>query len=111
MLLENKVAVVTGGGTGIGRSAALGMAREGAAVVIRGRTEATSLAVVEEIQAAGGRAAFQTTDVAKAADCKALVDRAVEEFGALHLAFNNSGGHFDFVRLAKTSIEEADWNC
>lgn len=109
MLLENKVAVVTGGGTGIGRSAALGLAREGAAVVIGGRTSETGNTVVDEIRAAGGKAAFQVTDVAKAADCKALVDLAVDEFGALDLAFNNSGGHFDFVRLDQTSIEEADW--
>ena len=109
MLFENKVGIVTGGGTGIGRSAALGLAREGAAVIIGGRTDETGNAVVEEIKANGGQAVFQATDVAKAVDCKALVDRAVEEFGRLDLAFNNAGGHFDFVRLDKTSIEEADW--
>ena len=61
MLLENKVGLVTGGGTGIGRSAALGMARAGAVIVIGGRTEDTGQAVVDEIRAAGGKAATRDT--------------------------------------------------
>jgi NAD(P)-dependent dehydrogenase (short-subunit alcohol dehydrogenase family) len=89
--LENKVAVITGGTSGIGRAAALTLAEAGAAVVIGARREAEGTALVKEIEAADGRAIFQKTDVTDAAQVAALVDTAVREFGGLDIAFNNAG--------------------
>lgn len=109
MLLKDKVGVVTGGGSGIGRSTALAMAREGASVMIAGRREEPGLAVVDEIRSGGGQASFVGTDVSKVDDCKTLMEAIDKKFGRLDLAFNNAGGHFDFVNLDETTIEEADW--
>jgi NAD(P)-dependent dehydrogenase (short-subunit alcohol dehydrogenase family) len=90
-MLQDKVAVITGGGTGIGRAAALALARAGAAVVLGNRSPETGQSVVQEITARGGRAVFLRTDVSKKADVKALIDHAVARFGRLDLAFNNAG--------------------
>src|SRR6516165_11102732 len=90
--LKDKVGIVTGGGTGIGRATALAMARAGAVVVIGNRDSAKGEEVVALIRQAGGRAVFQKTDVSKPADVKGLVDKAVGEFfGRLDVAFNNAG--------------------
>jgi NAD(P)-dependent dehydrogenase (short-subunit alcohol dehydrogenase family) len=89
--LANKVAIVTGGGTGIGRATALAMASAGALLVIGNRDARLGEEVVRSIEQAGGRAVFQVTDVSKPDDVKALVERAVKEFGRLDLAFNNAG--------------------
>jgi NAD(P)-dependent dehydrogenase (short-subunit alcohol dehydrogenase family) len=109
MLLKDKIGIVTGGGTGIGRGVALAMAREGAAVIIGGRTAQTGEGVAHEIVKAGGKALFKKSDVTRAADCEALVDVARREFGRLDVAFNNAGGHRDFVRLDTMDVEEASW--
>jgi NAD(P)-dependent dehydrogenase (short-subunit alcohol dehydrogenase family) len=90
-MFQGKVAVVTGGGSGIGRATALALARAGAAVVLGNRNSEQGEAVVGEIAALGGRAHFQRTDVAKVEDVRALIDRAVDQFGRLDLAFNNAG--------------------
>src|SRR5271167_4387235 len=89
--LANKVGIVTGGGTGIGRATALAMARAGASLVIGNRGAKLGEEVVRAIEQSGGRAVFQVTDVSNPADAKALVERAVSEFGRLDLAFNNAG--------------------
>src|SRR5258708_31411638 len=89
--LNGKVGIVTGGGTGIGKATALAMARAGATVVIGNRDAARGEEVVRLIQQAQGRAVFQKTDVSKPSDVKALVERAVSEFGRLDIAFNNAG--------------------
>lgn len=89
--LENKVALITGGTSGIGRATALTLARQGAAVVIGARRAAEGEAVAAEIRAAGGRASFRVTDVSDAAQVQALVKSAVDEFGGLDIAFNNAG--------------------
>ncbi len=91
MLLENKVAIVTGGGSGIGRAAAIAIAAEGAAVVIGNRSADQGEAVCHEIEKAGGRAIFHRTDCSKPEDCEALAARAEAVFGRLDLAFNNAG--------------------
>lgn len=88
---SGKVALVTGGGTGIGKAAALAYARRGAAVVIGNRDEAAGLATVELIRRSGARAEFRRTDVARPGDIESLVGLALERFGRLDFAFNNAG--------------------
>ena len=88
---EDKVALITGGGSGIGRATALAFAREGAQVVIGNRNVQRGEETVSMIRAAGGKASFQRTDVLVAADIEALVDHAISEYGGLDLAFNNAG--------------------
>lgn len=88
---ENKVALVTGGGSGIGRATAILFAREGAKVVIGNRNESQGSEVVATIKAAGGEATFLKTDVSRAADVEALVALAVKRYGRLDAAFNNAG--------------------
>jgi NAD(P)-dependent dehydrogenase (short-subunit alcohol dehydrogenase family) len=90
-LLAGKVALVTGGGSGIGRAAALGFAKKGASVVVAGRRQAELDAVVAEIQALGGKAAAITADISAEDDVKSLINEVVERFGRLDAAFNNAG--------------------
>ncbi len=87
---ENKVVLVTGGGAGIGRAAALAFAREGAAVMI-GDLSGEGEAVLREIREAGGAARFMRCDVSEPSDVEALVSAAVSTFGGLDAAFNNAG--------------------
>ena len=89
--LENKVAVVTGGTSGIGKAAALALAKAGAKVVVAGRRENEGQAVVQAIEKSGGKALFVKTDVSREADVKALVDKTLATFGRLDIAFNNAG--------------------
>ena len=89
--LKNKVALITGGTSGIGAAAALQLARAGAKVVVAGRREKEGQAVVKAIENAGGQALFVKTDVSREADVKALVDKTVAKFGRLDFAFNNAG--------------------
>jgi NAD(P)-dependent dehydrogenase (short-subunit alcohol dehydrogenase family) len=105
--LTDKVAIVTGGGTGIGRATALAMARAGAAVVIGNRGAKPGEEVARAIEQAGGRAVFQATDVSKPDDVKSLVARAVDEFGRLDLAFNNAGAEGEQVPLHEQDIDKA----
>ena len=77
--LKDKVGIVTGGGTGIGRATALAMAKAGSSVVIGNRDAAKGEEVVALIRQAGGQAVFHKTDVSKPADVKGLVDKAALE--------------------------------
>jgi NAD(P)-dependent dehydrogenase (short-subunit alcohol dehydrogenase family) len=88
---ENKVVLVTGGTSGIGRVTALAFAAAGAAVVVSGRREPEGLAVVAEIKAMGGKATFVRADVARESEVKALIDAVVAAHGRLDVAFNNAG--------------------
>jgi NAD(P)-dependent dehydrogenase (short-subunit alcohol dehydrogenase family) len=88
---QGKVALVTGGTSGIGRAAAIAYAREGAKVVVAGRRAAEGQETVRLVQAQGGEGFFVTTDVSKAAQVKELVDRTMQKFGRLDFAFNNAG--------------------
>src|SRR5947207_10749034 len=88
---SGKVALVTGGTSGIGKATAIEFARAGANVVLTGRREKEGAQVVAEIKKLGGDAAFVRTDVAKDADVKAMVDFTVGKFGRLDVAFNNAG--------------------
>lgn len=107
---EGKVALVTGGATGIGKAAALAFAKEGAKVVVAGRTEVTGTEAVREIEKAGGQAIFVRTDVAHAADVRNMVDATVKTFGRLDYAFNNAGveGTEVMTDLADQSEENYD---
>lgn len=87
----NKVALVTGGSSGIGRATSLAFAREGAKVVVADVQVAGGEETVRLIQAAGGEAIFVKTDVSQAADVEAMVNRTVETYGRLDCAFNNAG--------------------
>ncbi|MFN8440940.1 MAG: SDR family NAD(P)-dependent oxidoreductase [Caldilineaceae bacterium] len=91
MRLKDKVCLVTGGGSGIGRATALHMAREGAHVVVADWNATAGAAVVGEIQQTGGEAHFQQTNVAQSADCGAMVAATVERYGRLDVLFANAG--------------------
>jgi NAD(P)-dependent dehydrogenase (short-subunit alcohol dehydrogenase family) len=86
-----KVALVTGGTSGIGKATAIEFARAGAKVVVSGRREKEGAEVVREIKKLGGDAAFIRADIAKEADVKAMVKFTVDKFGKLDVAFNNAG--------------------
>src|SRR6266850_969736 len=88
---QGKVAIVTGGTSGIGRAAAAAFAREGAKVVVAGRRAAEGEETVRLVRAAGCEAMFVATDVAKEAQVKNLIGRTLEQFGRLDFAFNNAG--------------------
>ena len=110
-MLDARVAIVTGGNSGIGRATAL--ARAGARVVVAARREPEGAAVVAEIEAAGGRAIFARTDVAKEADVERMVETALQAYGRLDIAFNNAGA--DTMggvsrSTTVTDLEEADWD-
>ena len=107
--LKGKVGIVTGGGSGIGKATALAMARAGASLVIGSRDASKSEEVVQAIRQAGGKAFFQATDVSKPAEVKALVERAVKEYGRLDLAHNNAGVDGQQVPLHEQDIEKASF--
>ena len=88
---QNKVAIVTGGTTGIGRAAAVAYAREGAKVVVAGRRAAEGEETVRLLKAQGGEGFFVKTDVSKAVQVKELVERTLQKFGRLDCAYNNAG--------------------
>ncbi|RQS35476.1 SDR family NAD(P)-dependent oxidoreductase [Burkholderia sp. Bp8992] len=106
-LLE-KVALVTGGSSGIGRTTALLFAGEGARVAIASRRIDEGLAVVEEIRKAGGEALFVRTDVSRAEDCARMVEETMREFGRLDVAFNNAGVEAFGKTVADTDVESWD---
>jgi NAD(P)-dependent dehydrogenase (short-subunit alcohol dehydrogenase family) len=106
--LDGKVALITGGTTGIGRDAAVLFAKEGAKVVLSGRREAEGKETLEMVRAAGGDGLFVQGDVSKAADVKDLVKKTVEKFGRLDVAFNNAGIEGKWAPI--TEQTEEDWD-
>ena len=91
MRLEGKVALITGGTSGIGSATAERFAREGAAVAITGRNSERGEQVVQTIVASGGDALFIRSDVRLAEDCRQAVDKTLERFGKIDVLFNNAG--------------------
>jgi NAD(P)-dependent dehydrogenase (short-subunit alcohol dehydrogenase family) len=105
---DGKVAVVTGGSSGIGRAAALAFAAEGARVAIGARRERESGETVRMIEARGGEALYSPTDVSRADQVERLVAAAVDRWGRLDFAFNNAGiGGPSFVPIPE--FPEAEW--
>ena len=108
MELRSKVAIVTGGTSGIGRDAAVLFAKAGAKVVVAGRREVEGKETIDLIRTAGGEGLFVKTDVSRAADVRALVQKTVENFGRLDIAFNNAGIEGSWSPIAEQS--EEDWD-
>jgi NAD(P)-dependent dehydrogenase (short-subunit alcohol dehydrogenase family) len=107
MRLRNKVALITGGTSGMGRATALLFVQEGAKVVITGRDEARGREVVAEVEAAGGTILFVRCDVRFADQCRRTVEETMRTFGQVDVLFNNAG-----VFYPNTAIEcsEEEWD-
>jgi len=108
MLLTEKVAVITGGGRGIGRAIALRFAEEGAAVVLAARTVSEIEAVAREVRDAGGRAAAVPADVADENNCKRLIHEAESQFGKVDILVNNAGEYGPVKPIEE--ITPAEWD-
>lgn len=106
--LEGKVAVVTGGTSGIGRETGVRFAKAGVKVVIAGRREQEGEETLDLVSAAGGEGLFLKTDVTKASEVEALIQKTVERFGRLDIAFNNAGIEGAWVPIVRQS--EQDWD-
>jgi NAD(P)-dependent dehydrogenase (short-subunit alcohol dehydrogenase family) len=107
MRLERKVALITGGTSGIGEATAALFASEGAAIAITGRNEKRGQAVAEKITKKGGKAIFIPGDVRKAEECLHAVEETLRNFDGLDILFNNAGVFFPHTILGCT---EEEWD-
>ena len=108
MRLQDKVALVTGAGSGFGAGIARRFAAEGAAVVVADLNDNAGRSVAGEIETAGGRARFQHADVTRRDDVRAMVAAAVETFGRLDILVNNAG--YSHLNQPLTEVTEADFD-
>lgn len=105
--LRNKVAVITGGASGIGHATAQLFAREGAKILIADLNADAGDKFCAELQRQGHSAIFERADVSRAEDCRRVIERVRSEFGALHVLFNNAG----IIRRATVvDLDESDWD-
>jgi len=107
MTLKDRVAIVTGGGQGIGRAIALELARRGAKILVNDIREDSAAETVKLIQDAGGEAAFVIGNVATASDVETIINGAVEKFGKLDILVNNAGITRDGLLMR---MKEEDWD-
>ncbi|KQL50779.1 short-chain dehydrogenase [Heyndrickxia shackletonii] len=107
MRLENKVAIITGGGTGIGKETALLFAKEGAKIVITDINQESGNQTVKDIQDSGGEALYIRHDVSKEEDWKKVADDTIKTFGKVDILFNNAG---IYIIKPVAEIELEEWN-
>jgi 3-oxoacyl-[acyl-carrier protein] reductase len=105
MRLHDKVALITGGGTGIGRAIAVLFAREGAAVVPSGRRGGPIRRVADEIRAAGGQAEAMAADAERNAEVGRLIQAVLDGYGRLDILVNNAGAVLERSAVGETSME------
>jgi NAD(P)-dependent dehydrogenase (short-subunit alcohol dehydrogenase family) len=103
---QGKVALITGGSSGIGRATAVAFAREGAKVVVASRREEEGAETIHLIEQAGSEGIFVKTNVAKETDIEALIDKAARTFGHIDCAFNNAGVLGTIAPLVEQKIED-----
>lgn len=106
--LKNKVAIITGGGSGIGRATCLLFAREGAKVVAADYMAEGGNETVQQIKTAGGEATFVQADVARSADVRNLIATTVQTYGRVDILYNNAGIEGPSAKLA--NYQEEDWD-
>jgi NAD(P)-dependent dehydrogenase (short-subunit alcohol dehydrogenase family) len=107
MKLNGKVAIVTGGGTGIGKAISLALANEGAAVVVAARNLSRLEEVAEEIKSRGGNAKAIKTDISDYEQAKAMVARTIDEFGQIDILVNNAArGTFNNADVVDMNLDE-----
>jgi NAD(P)-dependent dehydrogenase (short-subunit alcohol dehydrogenase family) len=106
-ILDNRVAIITGAGGGLGAAHAKVFAKEGCAVVVNDINEAAAQAVVDEIKAAGGKAVVNTSDITNYDDSANAVKTAIDTFGDLHIVLNNAGVNRDRMFASMT---EQEWD-
>ena len=107
MRLSNKVALITGGTSGIGEATAILFAKEGASVAITGRDQQRGDKVCNSIIGSGGKAIFVRTDVRKAEECRQAVDQTIMAFGHVDVLFNNAGVFYPHTAL---DCSEEEWD-
>jgi len=109
-ILDNKVAIVTGGANGLGKAYSLKMAQEGAKVVVADIADKEAQAVVDEIKAAGGQAIALHTDVTSEAKTKKMAEETVKAFGSIDALVNNAGFYHGMSRRSFDEISLAEWD-
>lgn len=107
-ILKSQVAIVTGGGRGIGRAIAHRFASEGAAIILAARTESEVKQVAAEIEQQGGKAMAVAADVSQEAECEKIARAARDIFGAIHILVNNAGIYGPVLPVEKISAREWD---
>lgn len=107
--MRGKVALITGGTSGIGRASAVAFAKRGARVVVTGRREAEGKETVKLVKEAGGESVFVRSDVSNAGDAEAMVAETVRAFGRLDYAFNNAGVDGTMAPLTEQTQENFDY--